>query len=271
MGAVASRPSDKWASGEAYEAYMGRWSRALGRAFVEWLAPAPGGHFLEVGCGTGALTRTICERAEPASIIACDPAAPFVEYAQAHVSDARASFAIAGASALPTRDGGFDAIVSGLVLNFIAEPEQALRGMRERLAPNGVVAAYVWDYETGLEFLRHFWDEAVAANPRAAELDEGKRFPLCHEHALAEAFRAAGLSNVETHALEIPTTFADFDDYFRPFLGGTGPAPTYVASLGADERLSLRARLERRLAPSGGSIPLRARAWTVRGREAGAG
>jgi SAM-dependent methyltransferase len=258
---------DKWASGKAYEAYMGRWSRSLARVFVEWLHPKPSAHWLEVGCGTGALTSTICSLSEPASVLACDPAAPFIEHARSHLPDLRATFVVAGADALPSRAGGFDAIVSGLVLNFLADPEGAVASMRERLGPGGIVAAYVWDYERGLEFLRHFWEEAVASDPSAAALDEGARFPLCQAPALASVFRAAGLAHVDTAPLDIATDFADFDDYWTPFTGGTGPAPTYVASLDPARRDSLRERLKRRMrSESDGRIRLRAQAWAVRGR-----
>jgi hypothetical protein len=117
-----------------------------------------------------------------------------------------------------------------------------------------------------MEFLRFFWDEAVASDPRATALDEGQRFPLCRASALASLFREAGLVDVGTDPLEIPTDFASFDDYWTPFLRGTGPAPSYVASLDAPSRASLRERLQRRLhAGSNECIQLRARAWAVRG------
>jgi SAM-dependent methyltransferase len=266
MRGMATASSDQWTSGNAYEYYMGRWSRPLARAFLEWLRTSPGATFLDVGCGTGALTSAICELSQPASVLACDPAEPFVEYARKHIADARASFVVGGAGALPARDGGFDRVVSGLVLNFVQDPKQAVIDMRERLAPNGVVAAYVWDYASGLEFLRHFWNEAAASDPRAAALDEGARFPLCQAPALRSLFESAGLARVETSALVIPTNFSDFDDFWQPFLGGTGPAPTYVGSLAPGERDSLRERLARRLPPArDGGIELRAQAWAVRG------
>jgi SAM-dependent methyltransferase len=254
-------------TGDAYEAYMGRWSRPLARVFVEWLHPDPLAHWLEVGCGTGALTSTICDLCQPASVVACDPSVPFIEYARNNLSDARASFIMAGAEALPSRDGGFDAVVSGLVLNFLPDPAQAVVSIRERLRPGGIVAAYVWDYMEGMEFLRCFWEEAVASDPRAAALSESRRFPLCQRSPLELLFRAAGLRQVETDLLEIPTDFADFADYWTPFLRGTGPAPSYVASLDPPSRELLRERLRRRLHPgSDGRIHLRARAWAVRGR-----
>jgi len=262
---MTKSPGDGWLTGDAYETYMGRWSRPLARKFVEWLDATPLANWLEVGCGTGALTSAISDLCRPASIVACDPSRPFIEYARKNFPDARASFVIADAEALPTRDGGFDAIVSGLVLNFLPDVERALSSMRERLRQGGTVAAYVWDYADGLEFLRLFWDEAVTLDPRAAAFDEGQRFPLCRPAALTSLFRAARLVQVETQPLEIPTDFATFDDYWTPFLQGTGPAPSYVASLAPANRESLRTGLKRRLqVESDGRIRLRARAWAAR-------
>lgn len=261
-----SNGSDKWVAGDAYEAYMGRWSRPLARVFVQWLHPGPSAHWLEVGCGTGALTSAICDLCEPASVVACDPSGPFIEQARNDIADSRASFVIAGAESLPGREGGFDMVVSGLVLNFLPDPGQAMASIRDRLRPGGTVAAYVWDYAQGMEFLRCFWDEAVASDPRAAALDEGRRFPLCRPEALVSLFRASRLAQVETERLDIPTDFSDFDDYWSPFLRGTGPAPSYVASLDPQNRELLKERLKVRLHRRGDKrIPLRARAWAVRG------
>jgi hypothetical protein len=153
-----------------------------------------------------------------------------------------------------------------LVLNFLPDPEAAIAAIRERMRPGGTVAAYVWDYGEGMEFLRVFWEEAIALDPRATALHEGKRFPLCKAPALASLFQTGGLGQVVTRALEIPTDFTTFDDYWMPFLRGTGPAPSYVASLDLRNRELLRARLERRLQTgTDGRISLRARAWAVRG------
>ena len=204
---VTNVSGDGWLAGDAYEGYMGRWSRRLARAFVEWVGPTPSASWLEIGCGTGALTSTICNLCEPASIIACDPSASFVEHAREHLPDPRASFVVAGSEGLPYRDGGFDVAVSGLVLNFLPDPNKAVACIRERLRQGGTVAAYVWDYADGMEFLRLFWDESVALDPGAVVLHEGKRFPLCEAPALASLFRRGGLAQVETRALEIPTEF----------------------------------------------------------------
>lgn len=264
--------NDRWAVGAAYEAYMGRWSRALAPLFVDWLGVEARAHWLDVGCGTGALTAAICELGKPASVIACDPSGPFIETASSTLPDKRVSFELANGDYLPRREGGFDIVVSGLVLNFVADPARTLTVMRQRLGARGLVAAYVWDYAEGVQFLRHFWDAAVELDPAAGELDEGRRFAAFGPDALAERFRAAGLAEVAFEALSMPTVFAGFDDYWEPFLGRTGPAPSYVASLGADQRERLRAALRERLTPDAdGRIALEARAWALRGFGSGSG
>lgn len=262
----ASSLDDRWAAGAAYEAFMGRWSRPLAERFVEWLGVQPGLTWLDVGCGTGALATAICSLADPRSVVACDPSEPFVEHARSRLSDPRVSVVVAGIGNLPGDPGGFQRVVSGLVLNFLPDPRQAVARMRERARPGGVVAGYVWDYAGRMEFLRLFWDEAVAVDPAARDLDEGVRFPMCQPDALESIFRDAGTRDVRSDAVEIPTRFEAFSDYWRPFLGGTGPAPSYVASLSEEKRDELRGRLERRLTPGPtGAIDLVARAWVVRG------
>lgn len=261
-----TEPPDKWMSADAYERFMGRWSRQLAKAFIQWFAPAASWNWLEVGCGTGALTQAIYHNAHPASVDACDPSPQFVSFARRSLANPAITFLVAGADELPHREDGFDAVVSGLVLNFIPSPDLAVRSMISRLRPGGMLAAYVWDYAEGMQFLRLFWDAAVDLDPAAADLDEGHRFPICHPEALADMLEGAGLNSVETHALEIDTPFPDFESYWAPFLGGTGSAPTYVVSLHPTAREQLRLRLREQLSPAAdGSIQLTARAWAVRG------
>jgi len=258
---------DNWTAGDVYESYMGRWSRLLARSFTRWLQVSPGANWLEIGCGTGALSSAICELGEPASLVACDPSASFVEHARRAQRDRRVSFVVADAQALPGTPGAFDCVVSGLVLNFIEDPVAAVRLMSGRLRAGGVVGAYVWDYAEGMEFLRAFWDEAVAFDSSAVAHDEGRRFPVCRPDVLRAVFAEAGLSEVSAEGLEIPTEFEGFEDFWAPFLRGTGPAPAYVASLSHEGRDRLRSRLADRLKPDvAGRIRLKARAWAVRAR-----
>jgi SAM-dependent methyltransferase len=252
--------ADSWAAGAAYESYMGRWSRDLARVFLEWLGHEPSQHWLDFGCGTGALTAAICDLCRPASVAACDPSAQFIEYARTHVTGPCTFSVLAGDGSLPEHGAGFDAIVSGLVLNFVPEPARALSALRARARSGGRLAFYVWDYSGGIEFLGHFWEQAVALDPGAAALDESRRFGGWHVDRLASLLQEAGLVRIETSELEIPTEFSSFDDYWRPFLGGSGPAPSYVASLEPDRRQLLETELARRLAVDGPRIRLRARA-----------
>jgi SAM-dependent methyltransferase len=262
----SAQPQDTWASGIAYEPYVGRWSRLVAREFVDWLGVAPAGRWLDVGCGTGALSQTILEAGAPAQVKGVDSSAGFVGYARAHVQDQRARFEVGDAQALPDGAAGYDAAVSALVLNFLPQPERAVREMARVARPGGVVAAYVWDYAGEMQFMRHFWDAVVALDPEKLDLDEGRRFPLCRPAPLAELFQRAGLAQVETRAIDVATDFRDFDDYWLPFLGGQGPAPSYVMALSDERRAALRERIRAGLpfAPDG-SIPLVARAWAVRG------
>lgn len=262
----ASSLDDRWITGNAYEEFMGRWSRRLAEHFIRWLGTEPGLTWLDVGCGTGALASAICNLADPSLVVACDPSEPFVEHTRSRITDPRVSVVVAGAGNLPRNPRGFDRVVSGLVLNFLPDPRQAVGEMRACARPGGIVAGYVWDYAGRMEFLRLFWDEAVALDPTARDMDEGVRFPMCRRDALESIFRDAGMRDVRSDAVVIPTRFDAFSDYWRPFLAGTGPAPSYVASISEEQRSQLRDRLERRLASGPkGVIDLVARAWAVRG------
>jgi SAM-dependent methyltransferase len=264
---------DVWAAGDAYETYVGRWSRSVAERFVPWVAAPAGRRWLDVGCGTGALLTTVLTTADPAAVVGVDPSAGFVADARARVTDAGARVAdcrtgccVGDARSLPFADRSFDAVVSGLVLNFVPEPQVAVAELARVTEPGGTVAAYVWDYADGMAMMRYFWDCAVALDPAAAALDEGRRFPLCRPEPLARLWAAAGLTAVTVQPIEVPTRFADFDDYWTPFLGGQGPAPGYVASLTEKNRRAVRELVRARLPRGpGGSIPLTARAWAVQG------
>lgn len=262
---------DTWAQGDPYEAYVGRWSRAVAREFLRFLRVPERREWLDVGCGTGALAQTIVERAAPATVVGIDRSEGFVANARRRVGDPRARFGIGNAQALPVAGGAFDAVVSGLVLNFVPEPARMLAEMVRATRPGGTVALYVWDYAGAMEIMRRFWDAAKAIDPAAAAQDEGARFPMCAPGPLATLFRDAGLAEIATFAIDVPTVFRDFDDYWSPFLGGQGPAPGYAVSLPGERRDELRERIRARM-PVGpdGSIRLTARAWAARGRKGAA-
>ena len=262
---MAKSVTDRWQEGNPYERYVGRWSRRVAPAFLEWLAAPSGLAWLDVGCGTGALCAAILERCSPARVIGVEPSAGFLQSARESLG-ARVELHEGSATAIPLADGSVDAVVSGLVLNFVPDAAAGLAEMRRVASPGGTVAAYVWDYAGKMELMRRFWDAAAALDPQAASLDEGVRFPMCAPDRLAALFAAAGLGRVATSAIDIPTRFAGFDDYWEPFLGGQGPAPSYAMSLDEGRRARLRERLRAGMpVAADGTITLTARAWAVRG------
>jgi len=257
--------SDNWESGDPYEQYVGRWSRRVAPAFLEWLDMPPGLRWLNVGCGTGALCAAILDRCAPASVSAVEPSEGFLRMAQERLGS-HVAFQRGSATELAFTDAAFDATVCGLVLNFIPDGRSGLAAMSRVTQPGGCIAGYVWDYGGKMELMRYFWDAAVELDPAAAQLDEGARFPLCRPEALAALFQSARLANVKTDAIDIDTPFAGFDDYWSPFLGGNGPAPAYAMSLDESARAGLRERIRERLPiRADGSLGLIARAWAVRG------
>jgi SAM-dependent methyltransferase len=258
--------NDVWAQSAGYERYVGRWSRLVAAEFLKWIAIPPGCAWLDVGCGTGALSQCVLEHAAPAKVVGVDSSEAFISHVKAHLTDRRAAFRVGDARALPVGDGEFDAAVSGLVLNFVPDQAKAVAEMRRATQPGGTVAVYVWDYAGEMQLIRRFWDAAIALDPAARDLDEGVRFPICRPDRLRDLFAPAGLRDIAVRAIDVPTVFENFDDYWSPFLGGQGPAPGYCMKLAEADRNALRNRLRSSLpTEDDGKIRLMARAWAVQG------
>lgn len=258
--------ADTWERGNPYEEYVGRWSRCVAPLFLSWLDMPPGRRWLDVGCGTGALSAAIVDHCRPSSVAGIEPSEGFLKTAKENLAG-RVALRQGSATAIPLADASVDVVVSGLVLNFVPDQRAAVAEMG-RVAGNGAtIAAYVWDYAGKMEMIRHFWDAAMELDRDAAKLDEGARFPLCRPGALEELFSGAELKAIEAGSIDIPTRFASFDDYWRPFLGGQGPAPAYAMSLDEAARERLRDTIRTRLAAAAdGSISLVARVLVARGR-----
>jgi SAM-dependent methyltransferase len=254
-----------WQSASGYESYVGRWSRRVAEVFIDRLSIARAARWVDVGCGTGAVTETILARADPASVVGVDPSEAFVGFARESVTDTRATFEIGDAAALPLPDRGVDVAVSGLVLNFVPDPVAMLAEMRRVTRPDGTVAIYVWDYAEGMTIMRHFWDAAIEQDPAVEDKAESRRFGICRPEPLRAVFTEAGLHDIEVEPIDVPTVFRDFDDYWQPFLMATAPAPRHAMSLSETDREDLRHRLRDRLPTRpDGSIHLMARAWAAR-------
>lgn len=261
---------DSWSAGESYDLYMGRWSRQVAPRFLDWLAPAEGLDWLEVGCGTGALSAEILIRSRPASFTGVEPSEGFLAQARAKVNGERVRFLTGDAQALPVEDGTEDMVVSGLVLNFVPDRARALAEMQRVARAGATIAFYVWDYPGGgMGFVRAFWQAAIALDPAAQDLTENRRFPFCTQKGLVGLAEAAGLTSVESARIEVPTIFRDFEDFWHPFTLGAGPSPGYCMSLAPDARQRLKEKLAVDLPRAGdGTIGLTARAWAIRGTAA---
>jgi SAM-dependent methyltransferase len=257
---------ENWGAGDLYELYVGRWSRKVAMDFLKWISVPAKAEWADVGCGTGALTQCILAGCDPLSIVGIDKAEGFIATARQALADSRLTFDTGDAAKLPWENDTFDAAVSGLVLNFVPDPQKMLSEMARVTRPGGKVAAYVWDYAGSMEMMRHFWDAAIAVSPDDAKLDQAERFPVCQPEPLEVLFTDTGLKAFWSRSIEVPMVFKNFDDYWIPFLGRQGAAPTYLVSVDEEIREKIRARLQARLLPSvDGTIPLRARAWAVQG------
>lgn len=261
---MTTTPHENWAEGSAYEQFMGRWSVEVAALFLEWLQINPHASWFDIGCGTGALTRSICQTTNPHLLVGADPSLSFVTYAKQGL--ANTSFITATGGALPIMNETFDVVVSGLALNFMSAPEIAVREMRRIVNKKGIVAAYVWDYAGEMEFLRYFWDVAVSLDATAIARHEGNRFPICQPEPLRQLWKNAGLKQVEVTSLEISTVFEHFTAYWESFTVGNFPAPQYVMSLDESHRRILRDKLQQTIpCADDGSLQLVARVWAIRG------
>jgi SAM-dependent methyltransferase len=252
---------DAWAAGDRYEPYVGRWSRRVASRFLEFLVAPPGGEWLDVGCGTGALSEAVVVEGGADAVTGIDPSAGFIGFARERLDGRAASFDVGDAQDLPYAPAYFDVVVSGLVLNFVPDAELALREQHRVVKPGGAVGAYVWDYPR-MEMMARFWEAALAVDAGDVP-DEAMRFSGWTDEGLAGRFHEAGFVDIGTTSIEVPTVFADFDDLWAPFLGGQGAAPSYLTTLDDARRDAIR-ELMRAGVPANGPIELTARAWAVK-------
>ena len=256
-----------WRATDAYEAYVGRWSRPLAEAFLVWFAVPTAGRWLDVGCGTGALTEAVLAAADPIAVVGIDPSPEFLGVAQRHVVDPRVRFEVGDARALPVTSDGYDAVVAGLVLNFVPDPALAVAEMVRAARPGGAVGAYVWDYHGQMQGAQYFWNAVAATDAAAARLDPRPHFHTCEPEPMADLFRTAGLSDVAVDAIDLPMAFRDLDDFWLPYtMAGAAVAQRYVSGLDDERQAALREQLRATLPfAADGSLHLTDRAWAVRG------
>jgi len=256
-----------FADAEAYEKFMGRWSRLLAPGFVDFSHVPERGRMLDVGTGTGTLAFTIAERNVHAHVVGIDPSQEYIAYAAGrNPYGGRAGFEVGDAQRLRFPDAGFHGALSLLVFNFIPDPKKALYELRRVVKPLGIISAAVWDYGGGMRMLRTFWDAAIELDPQAERLDE-KHMPLCRAGELPALWRECGMEDIREQPIDIEMRFTSFADFWDPFLLGQGPAGSYARGLTGERLHALRNELKSRMPFSGENEPfvLTARAWAVRG------
>jgi len=246
---------DAWQAGDSYDYYMGRWSRQIAAPFLDWLDAPAGLEWLEIGCGTGALSAAILKQCSPKSLISVDSSEGFLIQARANLPDAAVEFRVEDAEALGLETASRDVVVSALFLNFVPEKDKALAEMKRVARAGGTVGFYVWDYPGGgVEFMRAFWNAATALDRDALDLAEDRRFPYCTPDGLVNLAAKAGLTSVVCTPIEAPTRFKDFDDYWTPFTLGPGRRRATARALvlrpatgcgGSYTKASLAAKMDR--------------------------
>lgn len=236
-------------SGAAYDAFMGRYSGPLALQFADAVELAAGHHALDVGCGPGALTGVLAARLGAASVRAVDPSPTFVtECAARHPG---VEVRLAPAEELPFEDAVFDRVLAQLVLHFVTDPPAAAQEFRRVARPGGLVGACVWDFEGGMEMLRHFWAAATSVVPDAP--DEARHLRFGRAGEIPALLDEAGFESVREITLHVESAYEGFDELWAGFLAGIGPAGAFLVSLPDDRQGAVRTALFARLgAPEGG-------------------
>ena len=268
MNAQAGGSAYHATDGEAYEVFLGRWTRRLAELLLDFASFPTDGRLLDIGCGTGSMTHAMATRWPERSVIGIDIAPQYIAFARSQLGPANLHFEVADAVELPYEDASFGGAAAQLVLNFVPDPLAALHEIQRVVVPGGSVVAAVWDFHGGLVYQRIFWDTAAGIDA-GATVARDKLFSgaLALPDGLPRLFETAGLDRVERASITIRMDYANFGDYWNPLCGGQGPVGTYLVGLDP----ALRAHVEEAVARAycsgapDGPRSLAATAWAVRG------
>lgn len=247
-------------TGEAYDAFMGRYSRPLAVDFATFAQVAPGQRVLDVGCGPGAMTGELVRRLGADAVAACEPSESFV--AVCRERNPGVDVRRGAAEQLPFDEAEFDLVTSQLVLHFVSDPDAAAAQMVRVLRPGGAVAACVWDFHDGMELLRAFWDAAVSIEPTAPD-EKAMNFGRPGE--IAQWLHTAGLDEITEARLTVSSEYRDFYELWSGLLAGVGAAGGYLSLLTPAAREALRVALHERLGSPTAGFTLSAVAHAARG------
>lgn len=256
---------EKWDNTSGYEMYVGRWSKLISQDFVDWLSPQSKLKWLEIGCGTGALTKVIIEKCSPAYLLAIDNSDHYLVKAMENVFSNNVTFLNADLSSYPLNEE-FHNVTSGLVLNFVPRIEELLRCTMNNLKCGGQMSSFVWDYGGHYQPMRHFWEAAKEITSSAEAFDAGGKFNICTKENLIQLFRRLDLSDIQFTTMERIATFHNFNDYWLPIASAQGSVTEFMSTLTDAGKDTLKESIKRRLPiSSNGEIKLIISALAVKG------
>jgi SAM-dependent methyltransferase len=255
--------------GAGYELQMGRWSRRLAPLLIDFAGVADAGRVLDVGCGTGSLTFALADIPHIGAVTGVDLSSEYIAHALRHRRDPRIHFEVGDATRLRFDDRSFDLALASLVLQFIPDPDRAVREMCRVTRCGGTVAAVTWDSRGGLVVQQMFFDTAAVIDPNAATRRAAAcARPMSRKDGLAKAWSDAGLVDIEVDRLTIRMDYGSFLDFWSSIDGRDGPIAEYLGTLDAGTKRTLRRLIEAAYLdgrPDGPrSCP--ATGWAVKGR-----
>ncbi len=263
----SSQPAQQWKDANAYNLYVGRWSKLISADFIEWLNPPLNLKWLELGCGTGSLTSEIVSSRSPSHLLATDTSEIYLNDARKHIASAQISFLNADLNTVQVPDE-FDEITSGLVLNFIPGIENMLLKILNNLRHGGRLSAFVWDYAGHYQPMRHFWNAARDVHEQADMFDAGIKYKLCMKKNLIRLFESLNLSNIKFVNIERIASYVNFEDYWLPIKSAQGSVAEFLTTLTPDQIMKLRDLLRSRLPiSSNGELKLIISALAIEGRK----
>lgn len=256
-----------WTAADAYERFMGGWSRRVAASFLDGLGVGSQAAWLDVGCGVGSVTAVILERCAPSQVVGVDQSPDFLQVARGQqLPPPGASFERASAEDLPFANATFDVTVSALVLNFVPDPALAVKEMGRVTHRGGTVAAYVWDYDHPDFFLTRFWEAVATVDGVEAPTSERGRWRICSEEGIKELVERSPLRDKRVWSVEIETAFPSPDELWEGFLLGVGPSGSWTVGLTRERQEELRTLYQERLpVAEDGSVRLTARALAFAG------
>ena len=261
-----TKTNERWDNTAGYEMYVGRWSSLISKDFVNWLNPKPGMKWLEIGCGTGALTKVIAENCSPSYLLAIDKSDSYLRNARKNINTNNVSFLNTDLNSHLLLNEEFDNITSGLLLNFVPQIDDLLLNLMSHLTSGGQTSSFVWDYGGHYQPMRHFWDSAKEVVEGAEKFDAGTKFSICKKEKLIQLFKTLGLMDVEFTNIESIATFKDFDDYWIPIVAAQGSVAEFISTLSAIQKKDLENIIRHRLPIAlNGEIKLIINALAVKG------